>query len=166
MENNSNYGLLLSKKDILLQRGYFEECVRMIGIKVIHRSPKDGKHYTLYSEIDTNYNPPKLVGCIFYEHPTAKTMRKLGWNSELTESASLISVPYDLEGLQRGSLFVIPSPFDNSKGRLFKVVEISGIMIYPASLTCKLVPEFKNTFTPDNYNFKQSSFNLLNREED
>lgn len=166
MEIDSNYGLLLSRKDILLQRKWFEECVKMVGVKVIHRSPKPGKHYTLYSEIDTNYNPPQAVGCIFDEHPNQKTMRKLGWNSELSESASLISVPYDLENLQQGSLFIIPSAFDNTKGRLFRVVEISGIMIYPCSLTCKLVPEFENNFTSNNYNYTQSSFNLLNREED
>lgn len=162
---DNNYGLLLNKKDILLQRKYFEECVKMLGVKVIHRAPRPDKHYTTYSEIQSNYFEPEAVGCIFDEHPNQRTMRKLGWNSELSESASIISVPYDLEGLQQGSLFIIPSAFDNTKGRLFRVVEITGIMIYPASLTCKLVPEYENTFTPDNFNHMRDSFNLLNRED-
>lgn len=162
---NSNYGLLLNQKDILLQRKYFEECVNMLGIKVIHRAPRPNKHYTTYAELASNYFDPQAVGCIFEEHPNQRTMKKLGWNSELNESASIISVPYDLEGLQQGSLFIIPSAFDGTKGRLFRVVEITGIMIYPASLTCKLVPEFENTFTPDNYNHQYNSFNLLNRED-
>jgi hypothetical protein len=160
-----NYGLLLNQKDILLQRGYFEECVNMLGVKVIHRAPRPDKHYTIYTEIDSNYFQGQLVGCIFDEHPNQRTMRKLGWNSELSENASIISVPYDLEGLQQGSLFIIPSAFDNTKGRLFRVVEITGIMIYPASLTCKLVPEFENTFTSDSFNHERNSFNLLNRED-
>ena len=162
---NNNYGLLLNQKDILLQRKYFEECVNMLGVKVIHRAPRPDKHYTTYSEIQSNYFEPEAVGCIFDEHPNQRTMRKLGWNAELGESASIISVPYDLEGLQQGSLFIIPSAFDNTKGRLFRVVEITGIMIYPASLTCKLVPEYENTFTPDNFNHQHNSFNLLNRED-
>jgi hypothetical protein len=137
----------------------------MLGVKVIHRAPRPSKHYTLYSEIESNYLEPEAVGCIFDEHPNARTMKKLGWNSELGESAAIISVPYDLEGLQQGSLFIIPSAFDNTKGRLFRVVEITGIMIYPASLTCKLVPEFENTFTSDNFNHQYNSFNLLNRED-
>ena len=162
---NNQYGLLFNQNDILLQRKYFEECVMMVGVQVIHRAPRPSKHYTTYAEIESNYFEPQAVGCIFDEHPNQRTMKKLGWNSELGESASLISVPYDLEGLQQGSLFIIPSAFDHTKGRLFRVVEITGIMIYPASLTCKLVPEFENTFTTDNFNHQYNSFNLLNRED-
>ena len=163
---DNNYGLLLKQKDILLQRKYFEECIQLLGVKVIHRAPRPGKHYTTYAEIDSNYFAPAITGCIFDEHPNQRTMKRLGWNSELSENASIMSVPYDLDGLQQGSLFVIPSAFDNTKGRLFRVVEISGIMIYPASLTCKLVPEFENTFTNDSYDHQHNSFNLLNREDD
>lgn len=163
MENN--YGLLISQKDILLQRTYFKEAVSLIGVNVIHRSPRADKHYTTYAEIESNYYEPTVVGCIFDEHPNQRTMKKLGWNSELSESASIISVPYDLQGLQQGSLFIIPSAFDNTKGRVFRVIEISGVMIYPASLTCKLVPELENNFTKDSFNYKHSSFNLLNRED-
>ena len=163
---NTQYGLLLNQKDILLQRKYFDEMTKMIGVRVIHRAPRNSKTYTTYAEIDTNFYEPEMVGCIFEEHPTQKTMKKLGWNSELSENASLISVPYDLRGLQKGSLFVVPSAFDNTKGRLFRVVEIYGEMIYPCSLSCRIVPEFENTFTDNSFNHKRDSFNLLNREED
>ena len=98
-----NYGLLLNQNDILLQRKYFEEFVQMLGVKVIHRAPRPSKHYTTYAEIESNYFEPEAVGCIFDEYPTPRTMKKLGWNSELGESASVISVPYDLQGLQQGS---------------------------------------------------------------
>lgn len=163
---NMQYGLLLNEKDILLQRKYFEEMVRMLGVQVIHRAPRPGKSYTLYSEIDSNYFEPEAIGCIFEEHPNQRTMKKLGWNAELDTQASIISVPYEMNGLQQGSLFIIPSAFDKTKGRLFRVVEISSMMIYPCSLTCKLVPELENTFTPNQFNHQHNSFNLLNREED
>lgn len=163
---NNDYGLLLKERDIKLQRKYFDEMCTMVGIRVIHRAPRAGKNYTVYSEIDSNYFEPELTGCIFEEHPNQRTMKKLGWNSELSESAAIISVPYDLRGLQQGSLFIVPSAFDRTKGRLFRVVEITGIMIYPCSLTCKLVPELENTFSDSTYVHKTNSFNLLNREED
>ena len=163
---DSQYGLLLNKKDILLQRNYFKEMVGLLGVNVIHRAPRQGKTYTTYSEIDSNYFEPELVGCIFSAHPDQRTMKNVGWNAELDASASIISVPYDLKGLQQGSLFVVPSAFDNSKGRLFRVVEITSIMIYPCSLTCKLVPEFENTFSDNHFYHRNDSFNLLNREED
>lgn len=163
---DTQYGLLLNQKDILLQRKWFDEMCSMIGVKVIHRAPRNGKTYTTYSEIDSNYFEPALVGCIFEEHPNQRTMKKLGWDSELSSSASIISVPYDVKGLQQGSLFIVPSAFDRTKGRLFRVTEISGIMIYPCSLTCQLVPEYENTFTDNSYVHKTNSFNLLNREDD
>lgn len=158
----SQYGLLLKQNDILLQRRYFEELVKMIGIQVIHRAPRPSKHYTTYAEIESNYYEPERVGCIFDEYPTQRTMKKLGWNSELSENAAVISVPYDLNGIQQGSLFIVPSAFDTTKGRLFRVVEITGIMIYPCSLTCKLVPEFENNYSNESKNYTHSSFNLLN----
>ena len=162
----SNYGLLLNKEDILLQREYFKELVMLLGVQVKHRAPRPDKQYTTYAEIQSNYFEPQTVGCIFTEHLDQKTMKKLGWNSELTSDASVISVPYDLEGVQQGSLFYIPSAFDNTKERLFRVVEMSSIMIYPASLTCKLVPEYENTFSVNLLDHKRNSFNLLRTEED
>lgn len=162
----NQYGLLFDEKDMLLQRSYFIELCSLIGVQVVHRAPRAGKSYTNYSEIESNYFEPENVGCIFEEYPTQRTMKKLGWNAELSDSASIISVPYDLNGLQQGSLFVLPSAFDNTSGRLFRVVEISGQMIYPCSLTCKVVPEFENTFSDNLYTHQTNSFNLLNREED
>lgn len=163
---NSQYGLLLNEKDILLHRRYFQEMTEMLGVKVWHRAPRSGKSYTTYSEIESNYFEPEVVGCIFEEHPNQRTMKKLGWNAELDANASIISVPYDLKGLQQGSLFIVPSAFDNSNGRLFRVVEITSMMIYPCSLTCKLVPEYETTFANNHFSHKTDSFNLLNREED
>ena len=163
---SSNYGFLLNKEDILLQRSYFKELVTMLGVQVKHRAPRPDKHYTTYSEIKSNYFEPETVGCIFTEHLDQRTMKKLEWNSELSTNASVISVPYDLQGIQQGSLFYIPSAFDNTHERLFRVVEISSIMIYPASLTCKIVPEYENTFSDNLFDHKRNSFNLLNTEDD
>lgn len=160
------YGLLLNKQDILLQRNYFNELVMLLGVQVKHRAPRPDKHYTTYAEINANYYEPENVGCIFSDHIDQRTMKKLGWNSELITDAAVISVPYDLNGLQQGSLFYIPSAFDNTKDRLFRVVEISGIMIYPASLTCKIVPEYETTYSPNLFSHKHDSFNLLRTEDE
>lgn len=137
----------------------------LIGINVLYRAPRPGKHYTLYTEIDSNYEPAELVGCIFEENVDQKTMKKLGWVSELDENATIISVPYDLKGLQVGALFIVPSAIDNAQGRLFRVSEMGTIQIYPASITCRLVPEYENTFSNSQYDHTHSSFNLLNEEE-
>lgn len=165
MEIENKYGTLLNGTNIKLHRQYFKEMTKLLGINVLHRSIKPGQKWTNYGEVDASHNPPVLVGCIFNEHPDQKTLKKMGWVSELQENASIISVPYDLPGLQVGSLFIVPSGIDNSEGRLFRCVKLSNIMIYPASVSCEIVPEYENTYVNSLHSHKHSSFNLLNSEE-
>ncbi len=164
MEIKDKYGILLTP-DIKLHRKYFSEMVKLLGINVIYRAVKPGKKYTTYAEMDTNFEPPLLEGCIFEEHPTQQTMKMLGWVSELQESASIIHVRYDLPKLETGAVFVIPSGLDDGKGRLFRVTKLSTGIVYPASVTCALVPEYENTYDASLNDFKKSSFKLLNDEE-
>lgn len=161
---NEKYGRLLAP-DAKIQRQYFKEIVSLYGIQVVYRAPRAGKHYTTYSEIDSNYYEPQMVGCLFDEHPTQKTLKKMGWTSELQEDSSLISVPYDLEGLQVGALFMIPSALDTGRARLFRVKMMSTIMIYPASITCEIVPEYENIYAIALNDVKHDTMNLLNDEE-
>lgn len=74
---NTDTGLLLNKKDISLHRTWFEQMTKLLGLNVIYRSPKDSKQYDSYGELDTLYNPPEIVGCIYDDHPTQQTMKKL-----------------------------------------------------------------------------------------
>lgn len=164
ISENEKYGLLLNN-NIKIHRAYFKEMCGLIGIKVVYRAPQPGKHWTIYTEIESNYQKPEVVDCIFEEHIDQKTMKKLGWDAELVEGEAIISVPYDLEGIQAGALFIIPSGIDCASGRLFRVTQMSTIQIYPASITCRLVPEFENTFSSSQFNYKHSSFNLLNEED-
>ena len=95
---NNKYGTLLTS-DIKLHRKWFKEMVKLHGINVIYRAVKPGKHWTTYAELDTNFEAPTIEGCIFDEHPTQQTLKKIGWVSELQESASIIHVPYDLPNI-------------------------------------------------------------------
>lgn len=164
MEIQNKYGLLLTP-DIKLHRQYFKEMVKLHGINVLYRSLKPGCKWTTYGELEGNYNKPKLLGCIFTEHPDQQTLKKIGWVSELQTSSSLIHVPYDTPELQVGCLFIVPSGLDDGKGRLFRCVTMSNIMVYPASITCEIVPEYENTFNDASTDYRDSSFNLLNEEE-
>lgn len=166
MGEQSSYGMLLNEYDMKLQRNYFIEMASLIGVNVIYRAPRPDKHWTVYSEIESNYYPPVVISCIFNEFPDHKTMKKLGWDSEQLENKSIISMPYDTPNIQVGALLIVPSAFDRTKGRLFRITKITGIMIYPASLTCELVPEFENTFSNTTYNHKDNSMTLFVREDD
>lgn len=139
MENKSQYGLLISEKNIKLHRLWFKQMANTIGVKVGYRAPRPDKHYTTYAEVDSNFEKAEVIDCIFEEHPEQQTLKKLGWAAELQENASIIHVPYDLHGLQKGAIFLIPSALDNTRGRVFRVEKLSTIMIYPASIACELI---------------------------
>ena len=169
---NKDTGLLLNKKNIELHRLYFKNVVKLLGINVIYRAPRhDQKEYSLQGElqdyIDVHYCEPIVVGCIYNEHTDQKTMKKLGWNAERDSSTPVIHVPYDLPGLEAGALFIIPSGFDNTEGRVFKVLDMSAIPVYPASIACELGPVLRNELERSQVtDFEKSNFNLLNEEED
>ena len=98
IKDEDRYGILLSP-DIKLFRNYFDELVRLQGIKVIYYAPRPDKHYTTYAEISSNYQEPDLVGVIFQDHLDQKSAKKMGWNAELQEDAAVIHVPYDLHDI-------------------------------------------------------------------
>ena len=161
-------GLLLNANNIKLNRAFFIEFLRLHGINVTYRVPIDStKTYNLYGELDTQYHPPVAIKCIYDEHPTQKTMTKLGWNAEFADTSVVIHVPYDTAGITTGGLFVIPSGIDNSKGKVFKVLRMSNIALYPASMSCELGPMLINTTERSNIDdFKKANFNLLDDESD
>ena len=84
MDNNSNFGVLLNAKNIKLNRYYFDQMAKLIGVKLIYRAPKAGKDYTTYGEIDTMFEQPVAVWGVYEEHPTQQTMRKLGLRQVVT----------------------------------------------------------------------------------
>jgi hypothetical protein len=165
--NNNSYGLLLNK-DIKLHRLYFKQMIQLLGINCLYYAPMSNKHYDKLGDLKSDYYPPETVGCIFQDHPDQKTLRKMGWVAELQEGSSIIHVPYDLHGLQVGALFEIPSGLDNTPPRLFRVISMHNIMIYPASIACEIAVEYKSNdediLTQD---FSKNNFTvLIDHEED
>src|SRR5574344_450669 len=125
---DNRYGRLITP-DIKLHRKWFDEMVRLIGIQVVYRAPRKDKHWTSFAEIESNYQPSIVIGCIFDEHPTQQTMKKIGWVSELQEDSSLIHIAYDTPDIQQGALFIVPSGLDDGKGRLFRCVKLTNSIV-------------------------------------
>ena len=167
-ENRKDYGILITP-EIKLHRQYFKEMVKLLGIKCIYRAPLPGKTFDMHGDLDTKYYPGEVVGVIFQDHPDQKTLKKMGWVAELQENSSIIHVPYDLPNLQVGALFIIPSGIDKAEGRVFRVISMQNIMVYPASIACEIAPEYEDIDEPILYNdFTQSTTTLLidNEEDD
>lgn len=163
MIDRKEAGLLLTP-DIKLHRNWFKEMTSLIGVGVVYYIPVD-KVYTNQTEIKGYYYQPFPTHVIYEESPSQRTMKALGWVSELQDGASIIHVSYDLPQLQVGSLFLMPSGLDNAEGRLFRVSQMGNIALYPASIACMIVPEFKDDFNDHSYEHKHDSFNLLEQGE-
>ena len=162
------YGILLND-DIKLHRKYFEEMVQLWGIQCIYRAPKKDKHYTTYAEIEANYQEPQQVGVIFTDHPDQKTLKKIGWVSELQEDASLIHVPYDTPKLRDGGVFEVPSGLDNTPGKKFVIKKMRTSMVYPSEVVCHIAPLFTSISQKSQLDYSKQNFTLLNhadKEED
>ncbi|MBO5423956.1 MAG: hypothetical protein J6A25_00415 [Lachnospiraceae bacterium] len=165
MPRPNDYGMLLNK-DIKLHRSWFKQMTSLIGITCVYKAPQDGKHFDTYGDLKAQYKEGISVGCIFQEHPDQKTLKKMGWVAELQESSSIIHVPYDLEDLQVGCLFEIPSGLDTAKPRLFRVISMQNIMVYPASIACEIAPEFEDIDEPTLHtNFAHETLPLLKDNE-
>lgn len=139
----ADYGILINK-DIKLYRTWFKQMLALHGVNCKYRAPLLNKTNDARGDLQTGYKPEILVGCIFEEHPNQKSLKKAGWVAELQEGSSMIHVPYDLPDLQVGALFEVPSGLDTGKGRTFRVISMSNIMVYPASIACELALEYES----------------------
>ena len=146
-ENRKDYGVLITP-EIKLHRQYFKEMVKLLGINCIYKAPLPGKAFDKHGDLAANYLPGEVVGVIFQEHPDQKTLKKMGWVAELQENSSIIHVPYDLPHIQVGALFIIPSGLDKAEGRVFRVISMQNIMVYPASIACEIAPEYEDIDEP------------------
>lgn len=168
MNPDNKYGMLLTP-EIKLHRKYFLEMAKLLGIQLIYRAPLPGKTFDEHGDLNANYYPGQVVFGIFQDHPDQKTLKKMGWVAELQENSSIIHVPYDLPNLQVGALFIIPSGIDKAEGRVFRVISMQNIMVYPASIACEIAPEYEDIDEPILHeDFTQSTTTLLidNEEDD
>ena len=161
-------GILLKKGNIQLHRTWFKQMVKLMGINVLYRAPRESqKQYDTWGELDAKYYEPVLVGCIYQEHPTQKTTKLLGWNAELSDGSDLIVVPYDLPKLQVGALFIIPSGIDGAPARVFKVIRMQVTAVYPSEVTCEIGPVLNSEFDRSQaVDHSQSNISVVVEETD
>lgn len=164
-----DFGLLVSEHDIKLHRKWFKQMTKLHGINCTYRALKKSSEWDSHGELEGKYFPPVKVGCILQDHPDQKTMKKMGWIAELQEGSLVLHVPYDLENLQAGCLFDLPAAVDGGKPRTFRVISMSTIMVYPASIACEIALEYEDSEEKsDTRDFTHDTITMLrdNEEDD
>lgn len=164
--SRNSYGILINS-DALLHRQWFEEMVRLHGEGALYEYPINGKYNQNGEFVCDNYSPPTQVGVIYEQRPKLKTTKLLHWNSQLQDEASLVHIPYNTENLMLNGRVIMPSPYDASKGDVFRIVEMSAVSaIYPDAISCAIVPVWADKFDKSQFDYTNSTLNLLFEEEE
>lgn len=157
----------LVNSDAEIFRKYFKECLDLYGIPSLFFQKKETiKDFTTLGEMKNNYYDPIETHVIFESTPQVRTLKKLGWVTELDKEQPIVHVEYNLPGISRGCVFKIKDPISLTDGRLFRITKMSTGILYPASISCQLIAvlgeEPEETLKP--YDGSKSIF--LNKMED
>lgn len=128
------------QNDALMYRRWAEEQLEMYGVSAQYYQIKPHHSFTSAGELAANYYDPTPAKIFFDQVPKITTLKKLGWVTELDQQASLINVLFTTPGISVGCLYDIKDPLTPDRGRLFRVTKLQTGILYPAYVTCQIVP--------------------------
>lgn len=157
-------GILIGD-DMLLKREQFKEAAHLIGIPAKYQYFLD-KHYTSHTEVKGTFSEPEDLDIIFEEHPPQKTLKTLGWYSEDKENRPMIAhLPFDTKNLEFGCRLLLPHGI-TGQYKVFKITEISTIMIYPDRYFVKLAPEYMSDVQEQQHDYTRTNSNFLEDDDE
>lgn len=146
--------------DARIFKFYAKEALEMYGIPSEYYQCKPGRTFTTLGELKACYYDPVRTKVIFDQAPQVRTLKKLGWVTELDAQQPIVHVMFDLPGLEVGCLFNIKDPLTIDSGRMFRITKMSTGILYPATVTCQIVAimgdEIEETTNP--YDGSESIF--------
>lgn len=131
---------MLIRNEALLQRRYFKEMCKLVGISCAYQWVTD-QSYTIHSERNFKYSQPIRMNIILNENPTIETLNTYGWLSELGDSLPLVAhIPFDTPNLKVGCRIILATIRGTDRPRVFDITKIGSNMEYPDSYTVALAP--------------------------
>lgn len=132
-------------EDITLLRNFYDEALEMQGIPCTYQYPIMTDTNAQGESVIDHYSLPTNTHIFFEGSPRVKTFKRYGWVVENdNELPFLIRCSFNLEHLQRDSLFVIAGQYTGLPERTFKVTEISYDLQAPDHLACQVIPVYEN----------------------
>lgn len=131
---------MLIRNEALLQRRYFKEMCKLVGISCAYQWITD-KEYTIHSEKNFKYSQPIRMNIILNENPTIETLNTYGWLSELGDTLPIIAhIPFDTPNLMVGCRIMLATIKGTDRPRIFDITKIGSNLEYPDSYTVALAP--------------------------
>ena len=149
---------LLTGHDATIYRGMFKEMAKLLGIHVKYQYPID-MNFTIYAE-ETPRGFSEEIGMdiIFEENPKVSTLRKYGWNSEISDDKPYIAtLPFDAKNLCAGCRITMKPRLSLDSSKTFVITEIHSNFDIPDSWICKLAPVFKKSTAEKLSDYKESN---------
>ena len=154
--------------DIKLMRARYDEALKLQGIPAKYQYPNLPNTNAQSEAVIDSYSEPKLIHIFFEGNPKATTFKRYAWVVENSkELPFLIHCSFNLEHVQKDSIFRIAGLYTELPDRTFRVTEISTDLQAPDHIVCQVVPvyddnivgrtpvEIKKQFSSSNHFLKQ-----------
>lgn len=133
----------LIQEDIKLMRARYDEALEQQGIPCRYQFPNLPDTNTQGEAMIDSYSDYYDTHVFFDGSPKIKTFKRYGWVVENNkELPFLIHCSFNLEHVQKDSLFTISGQYSELPDRVFRVTEITYDLQAPDHLVCQIVPVY------------------------
>lgn len=127
--------------DIVIMRKRYDEALRQRGMPCKYQFPNIAKSNEQGEPEIDSYSEPMDTYIFFDGNPKVKTFRRYGWVVDNSQDLPfLVHCSWNLEKVQKDSLFRIAGEYASMPERIFRVTEITYDLQAPDHLICQIVP--------------------------
>ena len=153
----------LIQHDITLMRKRYDEALTMQGIPCKYQFPNIAGSNAQGEPIIDSYSE-EIPTFIFFEgNPKVKTFKRYGWVVENDANLPfLLHCSYNLQNVQKDSIFKIGGQYADVSDRVFRVTEITYDLQAPDHLVCQVVPAYDKQYVGRTETEVKQTFNSSN----
>ena len=135
-------------RDIELMRARYDEALEMQGIPCKYQYPISPSSNEQGEPVVDSYSVPEDIHVFFDGNPKVRTYKRLGWVVENDKNLPfLIHCSFNLNELQKDSLFTLSGMYTNMPDRVFRVTELTCDIQAPDHMIAQVVPVYDKQVT-------------------
>lgn len=147
-------------EDIKLWRARYDEALKLQGIPCKYQFPILPDTNEQGESVIDSYSPEEDTHIFFEGSPKVKTFKRFGWVVENNNDLPfIIHCSFNLQNVQRDSIFRIAGQYTELPERVFRVIEISYDLQAPDHLACQVVPVYEKQIVGRTKKEVQQTFN-------
>lgn len=132
--------------DIKLMRDRYDEALQLQGIPCKYQYPIAATSNAQGEPVADGYSDFIETNVFFDGNPKVKTYKRLGWVVENDKDLPfLIHCSFNLENLQKDSLFTLSGMYTNMPDRIFRVTELTCDLQAPDHMIAQVIPVYDNS---------------------